>query len=388
MIWLAMLLQATSPAAQSTPPGADAAPTGDIVVVGRGIESAQVALDACVARGCPPDQEIKAALVVASRRFLAGDYAGSRQTLLKTRGRTGKADAAYPLAVSDLHRALNTIGNLDGRSSSAQISAFDATDALRAGLKPNDPLILLQRLDTANQLTRTGRIEAARQIYEDVVKRAAKNGYPGVEGEAIFQAATLYATLASINPRFRDAADRWAARLDKRDEPEIVQYREGIRLVKLQLAASKASPKERAAMLAEAKPLATRDAFLLSEPNVTFNVSNAGAATTQSGGASGGSNDKPEWADVGFFVRPDGSVADILVVAQSEAKPGSWLSIKQGAVAERRYAPFKGEPIYRVERYTMVHDFSDATGTRLKMRSARGILNTTNVTNAYQAPGA
>ena len=388
MIWLAMLLQATSPAAHSTPPGADAAPTGDIVVVGRGIESAQAALDACVARGCPPDQEIKAALVVASRRFLAGDYAGSRQTLLKTRGRTGKADAAYPLAVSDLHRALNTIGNLDGRSSSAQISAFDATDALRAGLKPNDPLILLQRLDTANQLTRTGRIEAARQIYEDVVKRAAKNGYPGVEGEAIFQAATLYATLASINPSFRDAADRWAARLDKRDEPEIVQYREGIRLVKLQLAASKAPPKERAALLAEAKPLATRDAFLLSEPDVTFNVSNPIQRSVQTGALSGGTSEKPEWADVAFFVRPDGSVADVSVVAQSEVKPGSWLSIKTDAVTGRRYAPFKGAPIYRVERYTMVHDYSEATGTHLKMRSARGILNTTDVTKAYQAPSA
>jgi hypothetical protein len=388
MIWLAMLLQATSPAAQATPPGADAAPAGDIVVVGRGIESAQAALDACVARGCPPDQEIKAALVVASRRFLAGDYAGSRQTLLRTRGRTAKADAAYPLAVSDLHRALNTIGNLDGREDSARLSAFDATDALRAGLKPDDPLILLQRLDSANQLTRTGRIEAARQIYEDVVKRAAKNGYPGVEGEAIFQAATLYATLASINPNSRDAADRWAARLDKRQEPEIAQYREGIRLVKLQLAASKASPEQRAAMLAGAKPLATRDAFLLSEPDVTFNVSNPVSRSVQSGALSGGTSEKPEWADVGFFVRPDGSVGDVSVVAQSDVKPGSWLSIKTDAVAARRYAPFPGAPIYRVERYTMVHNYGEATGTHLKMRSARGILNTTDVTTAYHAPGA
>ncbi|SEM00659.1 hypothetical protein SAMN05216382_3078 [Sphingomonas palmae] len=389
MIWLAMLLQVATPAAQAAPQSnAGAAQEGDIVVVGRGIESAQAALDACVARGCPPDQEIKAALVVASRRFLAGDYAGSRQTLLKTRGRTGKADAAYPLAVSDLHRALNTIGNLDGREDSARLSAFDATDALRAGLKPNDPLILLQRLDSANQLTRTGRIEAARQIYEDVIKRAAKNGYPGVEGEAIFQAATLYATLASLNPNFRDAADRWAARLDKRDEPEIVQYREGIRLVKLQLAASKASPEERAALLAQAKPLATRDAFLLSEPDVTFNVSNPIHRSVQTGALSGGTSEKPEWADVAFFVRPDGTVADVSVVAQSDVKPGSWLSIKTDAVTGRRYAPFNGAPIYRVERYTMVHNYSEATGTHLKMRSARGILNTTDVTKAYQAPAA
>lgn len=385
MIWLAMLLQAATPAAQAAPQSnASAAQEGDIVVVGRGIESAQAALDACVARGCPPDQEIKAALVVASRRFLAGDYAGSRQTLLKTRGRTAKFDQTFPVAVSDLHRALNTMGNLNGRPDSARISAFDATDALRAGLKPDDPLILLQRLDTAGQLTRDARIIGARQIYEDVIKRAAKNGYPGIEAEAMFQAATLYVTLASVNSDFRGAAAKWVSRLERRDEPEFAPYRQGIALVKLQLDASTAPRSERAAMLAKAKPLTTRDAFLLSEPDVQYSVSNKVLA----GVSGGGGGDKPEWADVAFFVQPDGSVRDVSVIEQSAVKPGSWLSKKTEAVGQRRYAPFSGAPIYRVERYTMVYNYSSTTESRIKSRSARGILNTTDVTKGYQTPAA
>lgn len=388
MIWLAMLLQTTA-SAPPTPPlqpqsALAATQADDIVVVGRGIEGAQAALDACVARNCPPDEEIRAALVVASRRFLAGDYAGSRATLLKTRGRTAKSDATYPVAVSDLHRALNTMGNLDGRPDSARISAFDATTALRAGLKPDDPLILLQRLDTANQLTRDARIIGARQIYDDVIKRAAKNGYPDIEAEAMFQAATLYTTLASVDPGYRGEAARWAARLERRSEPEFAPYRQGIALVKLQLDASKAPRSERAKVLAQAKPLATRDAFLLSEPEVEFSVSNKTLAGV-SGGAGG---DKPEWADVAFFVQPDGTVRDVAVIAQSEVKPGSWLPRKTQAVGQRRYAPFSGAPIYRVERYTMVHADNSTTGSRITSRSARGVLNTTDITAAHQAPGA
>lgn len=75
----------------------------------------------------PVDQ--RQALEVDSRRFLAGDYAGSPQFLLKTRGRIGKADKTYPVAVSNLHPALDTMGNLDGCLVSARMSAFEATSA-------------------------------------------------------------------------------------------------------------------------------------------------------------------------------------------------------------------------------------------------------------------
>lgn len=387
MIWLTMMLQAAiAPLAPPAPIPSTPAPSvsastpqgNDIVVVAR---NGQAELEACVARDCPPDQEIKAALVVASRAFLAGDYSGARHVLLKTRGRTAKFDAAYPVAVSDLHRALNTMGNLDGRPDAARMSAFDATAALRAGLKPDDPLILLQRLDTASQLARETRIIAARQIYDDVVKRANKAGYPGVEAQAMFQAASLYTALASVDPGYRDAATQWVNRLEKRREPEFAPFREGIALVKLQIAATQARGK-RGAVLANAKPLASREAFLLDEPAVTFSVSDPRFATVAGG------NNRPEWADVAFWVQPDGSVRDLTVIGRSSSPPGSWLATKTEAVAKRRYAPFTGAAIYRVERYSMVYSFGLQTGSHMPSRSARGLLNTTDVTAAHPAPAA
>lgn len=374
MIWLALMLQAVP----ATPAQTPAPPGSDIVVVAR---SGKAALEACIARACPPDQEIKAALVVASQAFLAGDYAGARRTLLETRGRNAKFDKTYPLPVSDLHRALNTLANLDGRPDAARLSALDATDALRAGLKPDDPLILLQRLDTASQLARETRIIAARQIYDDVVKRANKAGYPGVEAQAMFQAASLYTALASVDPGYRDAATQWVNRLEKRREPEFAPFREGIALVKLQIAATQARGK-RGAVLANAKPLASREAFLLDEPAVTFSVSDPRFATVAGG------NNRPEWADVAFWVQPDGSVRDLTVIGRSSSPPGSWLATKTEAVAKRRYAPFTGAAIYRVERYSMVYSFGLQTGSHMPSRSARGLLNTTDVTAAHPAPAA
>lgn len=157
---------------------------------------------------------------MGSRRFLAGDYAGSRQVLLETRGRTGKADKAYPVAVSDLHRAQH-----DGQP--GRLPRFCAHVRVRGdprtacGAEPDDPLILLQRLDTASQLVRDARIAAARQIYDDTISRAAKNGYFRVEAEAMFQVAALYVTLADINPDFRGAAAKRTGRLQRRREPQF-----------------------------------------------------------------------------------------------------------------------------------------------------------------------
>lgn len=355
-------------------------------MVARNVAGAKRALDACIARQCPPNEEIKTALVYATRQFLAGDYASSRQTLLKTRHRTAKFGAKYPIEVSDLHRALNSLANLDGRPDSARLSALDAADALKAGLSPDDPLILLQRLDTAGQFAREGRIVAARQILDDVASKAHKKGYYGVEAQALFRGATLYAALANASPDYRDTAKLWRNRIAKRTEPEFAEYRDALGLLDVKIAALNAKPHELARIIAEAKPVVGDETVLLSEPQVYF------SDTESQVEGYGAGNTAPEWADVAFWVRPDGSVADVTVVGRSKSPPGSWLAKKVKAVAGRRYAPLKrpsNDPgLYRVERYSMVHSLGTSTGSHIPIRSARGQLETTDVTLAHQAPSA
>lgn len=375
MIGLVLALQAV--AVPATAPSAES----DIIVVARNVEGAKRALEACIARDCPPNEEIKAALVYANRQFLAGDYTPARQTLMKTRRRTAKFDSEYPMAVSDLHRALNSLANLDGHPDAARLSAFDAADALRAGLAPDDPLILLQRLDTARQFAKEGGLDSCTQIVNDVVSKAHKKGYYSVEAQALFQGAALFAALATTGSGYRNAARLWRNRIAERSEQEFANYRNALSLLDVQIAALAVKRRDRDRVIADAKPVATTEAILLREPDVPhFGLVGRDA------------NTKPEWADIAFWVRADGSVADVAVVGRSESPPGAWLAPKLTAVAGRRYAPLKDpvdrRGIYKVERYSMVYPLLPITESRIPVRSSRGHLETTDITLAYRRPSA
>lgn len=356
----------------------------DIIVLAKTTAEAQRLLEACLVDHCPPPREIKAALVYASRQMVDGNYAAARNTLLDSRRRNGRFDKDYPVEVSDLHRALNRLSNLDGRQDSARISAVDATDALRAGSSPDDPAMLRQRLMSGNQLAREGRVYGASDIYNDVAATAHKSGEYGVEAQALFNGAALYVTLASINPIYTQTARRWIDRIEKRREPEFKALRRDLDLMNVSVAALSVSPEARAKIYSEAKPVESGQAILLAEP--PLQAVSAGAELASKHGGSG----VPEWADVGFWVRPDGSVGNLAIVKQSDPEPGSWLKTKLDAVRERRYAPLlrpaNARGLYRVERFSMVHNFLPTTGTRVPRRSSQGEIDTMDLTPVYSAP--
>lgn len=94
---------------------APAAPSRDVVVKARPLATYKSDPDACIARHCPPKNEIAASLAYAQARLLAGDYAGSRSTLLKVRRRNARFAADLPVDVSDLHHATARVADLNGR---------------------------------------------------------------------------------------------------------------------------------------------------------------------------------------------------------------------------------------------------------------------------------
>ncbi|WP_226341711.1 hypothetical protein [Sphingomonas sp. NIC1] len=378
MIAVAVLLQVAQMASGPAP-----TPDPDIIVSGKTTAEAKRILEACIADRCTPDKEIKASLVYATRQMLDGDYPAARQTLLNARHRNAAFDKTYPLQVSDLHRALTRLSTLDGWRDSARLSAVDATDALRAGLPSGDPTILSQRLFSASQLAREGRIIGATQIYNDVADKARQRGQYAVEAQALFDGAVLYATLASLDPVYRNSAQEWADRITHRTEPEFVEMRSGLSLLRTKLAALAAKPQDRAAIYSAAQPADGNAAILLDEPKLQVLPDDQQLA----GGMA--REGVPEWADVGFWVRPDGSVADLAVVRQSEARPGSWLGEKLKAVSGRRYAPLQGSVgargLYRVERYSLVHVVQSTIGTHMPVRARIGEIDTMDMTPLYRS---
>src|SRR3954469_19179234 len=97
---LASILLASASTASLSPPSKQ-----DIVVVGHAIDNAKANLAACLARHCPPNEDIDASLGLAEAQLLEGKYREARFTLLASLGRNKREADAYPIPVSDLYRA-------------------------------------------------------------------------------------------------------------------------------------------------------------------------------------------------------------------------------------------------------------------------------------------
>lgn len=69
-----MLLQAVA----ATPTDAQ---ERDVIVTGVPRGESERGWRACMARGCPPDEEAAAALLHAENQFVGGDYQGAKTTL-------------------------------------------------------------------------------------------------------------------------------------------------------------------------------------------------------------------------------------------------------------------------------------------------------------------
>jgi len=86
LILFASLLVSAPAAVVAQDKVADAS-KADIIIIGERLPDLQKALNACVERKCPPDQDINATLKVAEHQFVDGKYEDARSTLLKSIGR-------------------------------------------------------------------------------------------------------------------------------------------------------------------------------------------------------------------------------------------------------------------------------------------------------------
>src|SRR4051812_17699393 len=76
-----------------------------IVVTGRSLQDTERALRECLARKCPPNEDIAASLAHAENLFVAGKYGDARRVTLAAVGRNHRYRKTYPIDVSGLYRA-------------------------------------------------------------------------------------------------------------------------------------------------------------------------------------------------------------------------------------------------------------------------------------------
>ncbi|NJS13500.1 MAG: hypothetical protein HC788_01485 [Sphingopyxis sp.] len=100
-----------------------------------------------------------------------------------------------------------------------------------------------------------------------------------------------------------------------------------------------------------------------------------------------------QWADVGFWVNPDGRVSDVEILRGKGSK--GWLKPVFEHLSGRIYAPLKKEGndgvpgFYMVERYTLTARFvNDTTGSRIRRREATPRIERIDITPEDYTPPA
>lgn len=357
---LALLLQAAP---------APAAPPRDIVVTGRPLDATARALAECLARRCPPDADATATLAHAENQFVAGDYGAARQTLNASINRNRRFAKDYPEPVSNLMRANARVNAHMGEAELARINHVESLNALRAALPRTDARVLVQRMEVASGEAKRGRAEAALRMYAEIADDAGAAKLPVVEGYARLRRVVVLAAVSAIDSGYESdfrAAVRWFA-----DRSDLQSFKTAAELVAAQMASRKGDPAAIDALIARYGRSSTRPQLIYAPVEVPQDADRSQLGGTATNALSV-DDYAGQWADVSFWIKPDGRVGDLEILRGGPGLNEAWVKPITSRIAQRRYAPLAmaaDEPgVLRVERYTRISDLVSNTRSRIRER--------------------
>jgi hypothetical protein len=357
---LAMQAAAVSPPPPSTPVVGP-----DVVVVGRSLQDTQDALRRCLARHCPPKEDIDASMAHAENQFLVGDFKGARGTLTASRGRNKRFARELPVPVAELLRVDALVGSLLGDADYARIGTIDSVSALKAGLPRDDQRIVAQRLLVAAVFAREGRFRTAVNMCDAVAERAAEMGWGALQGEAMFRAAALYGMASTVDPAYASEARARLRKLEELRVPGARSYTDAAVLIQVKVAQMRHDDKALAAAQARMRTMRVGQAMLLYAPDVDL-----GNPAVAQGNLHPSLDLRGQWIDLSFTVAPDGRVRDLQEIARGPRVEGRWVELAREAVAKREYVPLDqaadGPGIAQAERVVLVSDVGFDTGTHMR----------------------
>lgn len=351
-----------------------------VIVTARSLKSTESDLAECLARKCPPREDIELSLAHGENLFVAGDYAESRRVLAKSRERNRRHAETLPVEVGDLNRAYGRIAGFDGHAATARLAQIESLDALKAGLDRNDARVLAQQLMIADEYLKAGRLAAADDVFSTVKKRAIEAGLPQIRVQAMLRQAVAYAAMASVRADFRSAARHLLKQLQDTTDPALAPYREAGTLLEARVAAERGDEKALGAAIATMNLSQQTRPVLIYAPAIDLPPRGERNSTVSVKRGEG----KPEWIDVGFDIDPAGKVKNVEILRKTDTVWGYWPDRVLKAISERRYAPVGPNVdrtlLQRTERFSMVYNLEMLNGSRIMSRSPDGQIISLDLT--------
>ena len=362
----------------------------EIVVTARSLKDTESDLKACLARKCPPDQDIKASLAHAENQFVEGNYRDARSTLVNALGRNRKHKGQYPIEVSDLLRANGNVAAHLGEANVYRLSVLDMRDTLKSALKSNDYRVFGAEIEVADSRMKLGYLDEASDKYLEVEKRALAVGLPQVAAIARLRDLSLRVQRAETEKtefRKKEALDGIDAFLNApTGGSEDIKIAAEILKSRLDRASGNSETADRLIARYAALGGTNRPVLLYSTP---IKMNEAQAARAMAGGSDlnriGTQVVENRWVDVGFWIGADGKV-DAPEILRNKGDT-DWADVVLKAIKTRIYAPLKMEGddaslgVYAIERYSLTAQYeNDVTGTRIRQRSPVARIERTDLT--------
>lgn len=341
----------------ATPPAVTA---DDIVVIGN---RAGDALTACLARNCPPAEEVEASLQASVEQFVAGRYGGARRTLQNAIKRNRAHAAELPGPVSSLYATLATVAEHEGDTRLWTASARNNVTILRKYVGSDDRATLTEQMRFGDTLLGLNQPRAADSNFITVQRLAVDRKYPAIAAAAAFRRA-----LVAFGEREYKAAQRFAdesVRLAGRDARVMGEFRDTLNA---RIAIRKGDENAVDALAARLRQSTDRQPRLLySRPVGDLDRPDNGTVLNP------WHDSDIRYADIGYWISPDGRTTGVEVLRDRGL--GQWRSGILRQVGERRYVPLDVAPghpgLYRIDRFTIRATIDTPTGSRIRSRMGR-----------------
>ncbi|HVQ07587.1 MAG TPA: hypothetical protein VMS43_04055 [Allosphingosinicella sp.] len=380
------------------------APGQTIVVTGVRIQDLRDRLAACLARGCPPNEDIDATLALAEALFFEGEYHDARTAVRASLSRNRRHVRAFPEPVSDLYRVNARLARNLGLDRDANHSTYEILRALQAGIPVEDHRHFTARLEIVQALVAFGQYPEARRQLREVVERADAAGREDIAAIAelrliwiaYLQAPHSGAALRDLVAMSRSADQRRAtgARMllvriySERGERRLAdavmaELGRGSRSRQLLYNPPyELSQREERGRSDDRRDMAVAGTVALEGPNRVNSAHTALVTANLADRMTGNFDDK--WIDVSFRISPEGRVEELEVARQS-ADP-AWADPLLVSIRGRRYSA-GDTATYRLERYTYTSGFQhNTTGTHIAARSARARVEYFDLSEGIAAP--
>lgn len=362
----------------------------EIVVTARSIKDTEADLKACLARKCPPDQDIKATLAHAENQFVAGDYRNARSTLVNSLGRNRRHKGKYPVEVSDLLRANGNVAAHLGEFDVYRISVLDMRDTLKGALKSNDYRVFGAEIEVADSRMKLGYLEEASDKYLEIEKRALTAGLPQVAAIARLRDLSLRVQRAETERtafRKKDALESIDLFLDAPTEGSE-KFKIVAEVLRSRLERVDGNSETADKLIARYAAMGGTDQPVLLYA-MPIRMNEAQAARAMAGGSDLNrlvtNVVENRWVDIGFWIGADGKVDEPEILRNQGST--DWTDVVLKAIKTRIYAPLKAESadstpgVYAIERYSLTAQYeNDFTGTRIRQRSPVVKIERTDLT--------